>query len=91
MNFKALFKTKGFFCAYVSVQVIAIDQDEPSYRTTATVTINIKDTNDNSPEFPQDTYKLKVDECAPDGTIVANITVSSDLFLTQFEHKETFE
>lgn len=73
------------------IQVIAIDQDKPSYHSTATVTIKIKDTNDNSPEFPQDTYKLTVDECAPVGTILANITVSSDLFLTQFEHKETFE
>lgn len=73
----------GFFCAWVLVQIIATDQDEPTYHSTATVTINIKDTNDNSPEFPHDTYKLNVAECAPDGTIMANITVSCDLFLTQ--------
>ena len=58
------------------VQVVAIDQEESSFRSTATVTINIKDTNDNSPEFPQATYKLHVAEHSPTGTIVANITVS---------------
>lgn len=77
MNFKALYQTKRFSYACVLVQVIAIDQDEISYRSTATVTINIKDTNDNSPQFPEDTYRLKVDEHSADGTIVGNITVSS--------------
>ncbi|XP_069387507.1 cadherin-related family member 2 isoform X3 [Paralichthys olivaceus] len=56
------------------LQVVAIDEDEPSYRSTATVTINIKDTNDNSPIFPHDTYKLNVSEHSPVGTIVATIT-----------------
>ncbi|XP_026214145.2 cadherin-related family member 2 [Anabas testudineus] len=56
------------------VQVIAIDQEETNFKSTATVTIIIEDTNDNSPQFPQDTYKLTVDECAPNGTILANIT-----------------
>lgn len=70
------------------VQVIAIDEDETSFRSTATVTINIKDTNDNSPEFPQDSYKLNVAEHSPAGTVIAKITVSallSELLLRQFE------
>uniref|UniRef100_A0A3Q3M564 Cadherin domain-containing protein n=2 Tax=Mastacembelus armatus TaxID=205130 RepID=A0A3Q3M564_9TELE len=56
------------------LQVIAMDKEETSFRSTATVTINIKDTNDNSPTFPLDTYKLTVTEHSPVGTIVANIT-----------------
>ncbi|XP_040904362.1 cadherin-related family member 2 [Toxotes jaculatrix] len=58
----------------VVLQVVAIDQEEPSFRSTATVTINIKDTNDNSPKFPEDTYKLTVPEHSPSGTSVAHIT-----------------
>lgn len=70
------------------MQVIATDQEIPSYQSTATVTINIIDANDNSPEFPYDTYKLNVTEHSPVGTTVAVITVSpllSGLLLRQFE------
>ncbi|XP_070769788.1 cadherin-related family member 2 [Enoplosus armatus] len=56
------------------LEVIATDKEEPIFQSTATVTITIKDTNDNSPVFPQDTYKLNVAEHSPVGTIVANIT-----------------
>lgn len=58
------------------VQVIAVDKDDPSFCSTAEVTINIEDDNDNSPEFPKDTYKLEVPEHSPVGTEVATITVS---------------
>ncbi|XP_028271478.1 cadherin-related family member 2 isoform X2 [Parambassis ranga] len=56
------------------LQVIATDQEETSFHSTATVTINIRDANDNSPQFPQDTYKLNVSEHSPAGTVVATIT-----------------
>ncbi|XP_023144481.1 cadherin-related family member 2 [Amphiprion ocellaris] len=58
------------------LQVIAIDRDETSFRSVATVTINIRDTNDNSPTFPQDTYKLTVPEHSPNGTKVTIITAN---------------
>ncbi|XP_035017469.2 cadherin-related family member 2 [Hippoglossus stenolepis] len=58
----------------IVLQVTAIDEDKPTFHSTATVTISIKDTNDNSPKFPQDTYKLNVSEHSQNGTIVANIT-----------------
>lgn len=61
------------------VQVIAIDEEETNFTSTATVTINIKDINDNNPKFPQDTYKLNVTEHPPNGMIIANITVSASL------------
>ncbi|XP_038556212.1 cadherin-related family member 2 isoform X1 [Micropterus salmoides] len=56
------------------LEVIAIDQEKPSFQSTATVTIKIKDINDNSPVFPKETYKLKVPEHSPAGTEVAVIT-----------------
>lgn len=58
------------------VQVIAIDEGDTSFRSTATVTINIKDANDNSPVFANGTYKLEVAEHSPAGTVLGNITVS---------------
>ncbi|XP_062250366.1 cadherin-related family member 2 [Platichthys flesus] len=58
----------------IVLQVVAIDEDIPTFRYTATVTIAIKDANDNSPTFPHDTYKLNVSEHSPDGTVVAKIT-----------------
>ncbi|XP_029298107.1 LOW QUALITY PROTEIN: cadherin-related family member 2 [Cottoperca gobio] len=56
------------------LQVIAIDEEKSTFHSTATVTINIKDANDNSPKFPQDTYKLEVPEGSPVGTILGNFT-----------------
>ncbi|XP_067375657.1 cadherin-related family member 2 isoform X2 [Channa argus] len=58
----------------MTLHVIAIDQGETSFSSTATVTIYIKDTNDNSPTFPKETYKLTVNENSPDGTIIDTIT-----------------
>ncbi|MEQ2241486.1 hypothetical protein ILYODFUR_025777, partial [Ilyodon furcidens] len=58
----------------IVLQVIAIDKDKTTFQSTATVTINIKDTNDNSPKFPQDTYRLKVAEHSPVGTDVLSVT-----------------
>lgn len=59
------------------VQVTAVDQYKPTFSSTAQVTINIKDANDNSPTFEQDTYRLNVSEHSPIGTELAIITVSS--------------
>lgn len=41
-----------------------------------TVTINIKDVNDNFPKFENETYEFSVDEHCADGTVVGTITVS---------------
>lgn len=58
------------------VQIIATDDENSIFKSTATVTINIKDTNDNSPKFPQELYKLDIAENSPAGTELATITVS---------------
>lgn len=62
--------------ACVVVQVVAIDEEEPTFRSTATVTITIIDINDNNPTFTPDTYKLSVPEHSPNGTAIRTITVS---------------
>ncbi|XP_054073842.1 cadherin-related family member 2 isoform X2 [Rissa tridactyla] len=58
------------------VQIIANDTGNPTdCCSTATVTIDLIDSNDHIPEFPQSTYNLSVMENCPDGTIIApNIT-----------------
>lgn len=65
-----------FSDAYAMLQVIAVDKIDTTFQATATVTITIKDTNDNSPTFPQNTYKLNVAEHSPVGTEVTTLTVS---------------
>ncbi|XP_034036832.1 cadherin-related family member 2 [Thalassophryne amazonica] len=59
-------------CTFV-VQVIATDQENTTFQSTATVTIKIKDINDNIPEFPKDTYQITVPEHSPNGTVLDTI------------------
>ncbi|XP_036379638.1 cadherin-related family member 2-like [Megalops cyprinoides] len=59
------------------LEVVAMD----TFKTedccsTATVTIQIKDINDNSPAFKNETYYLEVDEHSRTGKIVATITAT---------------
>ncbi|NXU20544.1 CDHR2 protein, partial [Pardalotus punctatus] len=58
------------------VQIIANDTGNPTdCCSTATVTIDLIDSNDHIPEFPQSTYNLSVIENSPNGTIIStNIT-----------------
>ncbi|NXL86167.1 CDHR2 protein, partial [Alectura lathami] len=58
------------------VQLIANDTGNPTNCCSmANVTIDLIDTNDHIPEFPQSTYSLSVMENSPAGTIIApNIT-----------------
>ncbi|KAK5865039.1 hypothetical protein PBY51_016234 [Eleginops maclovinus] len=58
----------------IVLQVIATDEENPTFQSRATVTINIEDANDNSPEFQQDTYKLEVPEHSPAGHVLDTIT-----------------
>ncbi|NWS13691.1 CDHR2 protein, partial [Pachyramphus minor] len=58
------------------VQIIANDTGNPTNCcSTATVTIDLIDSNDHIPEFPQSTYNLSVMEHSPEGTVISpNIT-----------------
>lgn len=57
--------------------MVAVDEENTASRSTATVTINIRDANDNSPTFPEDSYKLSVPEHSLANTVLETITVSS--------------
>ncbi|KAK6299377.1 hypothetical protein J4Q44_G00308870 [Coregonus suidteri] len=59
------------------VQIIAEDlSNTVDCCSTATVTIQITDINDNSPTFPKETYDLEVDEHSANGTAVDTITAT---------------
>ncbi|NXP53242.1 CDHR2 protein, partial [Heliornis fulica] len=60
----------------MTLQIIANDNGNPmDCCSTATVTIDLIDSNDHNPEFPQSTYSLSVMENSPIGTIISpNIT-----------------
>ncbi|KFW06015.1 Cadherin-related family member 2, partial [Eurypyga helias] len=54
------------------VQIIANDMGNPTdCCSTATVTIDLIDSNDHIPEFPQSTYNLSVMENSPAGTLIS--------------------
>ncbi|XP_064377027.1 cadherin-related family member 2 isoform X2 [Dromaius novaehollandiae] len=54
------------------VQIVANDTGNPTdCCSTATVTINLIDSNDHSPEFPQSVYSLSVVENSVAGTVVS--------------------
>ncbi|XP_051716503.1 cadherin-related family member 2 isoform X2 [Ctenopharyngodon idella] len=59
----------------MSVQIIAKDASK-DFTSTASVTININDVNDNFPKFPKEVYNEAVDEHCEDGTFVATITAT---------------
>ncbi len=54
------------------------------FTSTASVTININDINDNFPEFEEDVYEFSVDEHCDDGMVVGTITVSAYFIYSLF-------
>ncbi|XP_065098239.1 cadherin-related family member 2 [Paramisgurnus dabryanus] len=59
----------------MTVQIIAKDANA-DFTSTASVTININDVNENYPEFEKDFYDFSIDEHCKDGTIIATITAT---------------
>ncbi|XP_056118371.1 cadherin-related family member 2 [Rhinichthys klamathensis goyatoka] len=57
------------------VQIIAKDASA-DFTSTASVTININDKNDNFPSFEEEVYNADVNEHCEDGTFVATITAT---------------
>lgn len=52
---------------------MAENTDEPALYSTATVTIETIDMNDNRPKFAKDVYNMEVSEAAPPGTKIGQI------------------
>ena len=59
-------------------QVYAYDHGDPALTSSATVTVDIDDKNDNFPKFTQDHYTAEVQENQPIGTFVMKV-VATDL------------
>jgi protocadherin Fat 1/2/3 len=55
------------------IPVLACDQGSPSLSSTATVTLNIMDENDNIPKFIPESYDLKVREDLPVGSVITTV------------------
>ncbi|KAK1799080.1 hypothetical protein P4O66_007336 [Electrophorus voltai] len=62
----------------MTVKVIATDASIDSFVSTATVTIQIMDINDNFPQFEKKVYELSVHEKCPNGTIVSTVTATDE-------------
>ncbi|XP_035264236.1 cadherin-related family member 2 [Anguilla anguilla] len=61
----------------MTVQVVATDASIPeNCCSTATVTIQINDINDNTPAFKNESYRLEVKEHSAVGTVIATITAT---------------
>ncbi|MBN3302154.1 CDHR2 protein, partial [Amia calva] len=60
----------------MKVQIVVCDAAFADFCSTATVTIAVKDINDNSPEFAKETYYLDVKEDTKNGTMLATITAT---------------
>lgn len=69
-----LFRLRSFGCVGV-FQVVATDAREPSFVSTATVTIQVIDVNDNFPIFEKNAYNLFVPEHSENGIHIETITV----------------
>ncbi|XP_073676482.1 cadherin-related family member 2 [Garra rufa] len=61
----------------MSVQIIAKDPTG-AFTSTVSVTINIKDTNDNFPKFEEEAYDFSVDEHCDDRTVLGTITATDE-------------
>ncbi|XP_053894401.1 cadherin-related family member 2 [Malaclemys terrapin pileata] len=61
----------------MTVEIVANDTRNPgNCCSIATVTIQLLDINDHSPEFKQSTYWLQVPENSPAGTVISTITAT---------------
>ncbi|XP_060743723.1 protocadherin-16 [Tachysurus vachellii] len=60
--------------ARYTLTVEARDLGTPSLSNTATLDISILDLNDNSPVFTSSSYMVEIDEDAPEGTFVLEVT-----------------
>ncbi|XP_058590133.1 protocadherin alpha-C2 isoform X2 [Neofelis nebulosa] len=54
----------------------AVDGGSPARSGTAQISVRVLDTNDNSPTFDQNTYRVQLREDAPPGTLVVKLNAS---------------
>ncbi|VDI57891.1 Hypothetical predicted protein, partial [Mytilus galloprovincialis] len=73
LDYEQLNETTG---GKVILYVLAKDLGSPSLGSTCTVTINVQDLNDNTPEFDSTEYKIRIFENATLGDYVGNVTAT---------------
>lgn len=59
-----------------SLRVIATDNGTPASSTSALVTVQVLDANDNDPVFDQEAYQFSVEENLPRGALVGVVRAS---------------
>ena len=59
----------------IFIQAVARELDNALAESRATITIDLRDVNDNWPEFPEDSYTADIPENSPRNTLVTTITV----------------
>ena len=59
--------------------VAGTDRGSPPLSSTATVYINVKDVNDNAPEFSAAVYRAAVQEDAPPGSSILAVQATGQL------------
>ena len=57
----------------VNIQLICLDNGVPARTDTTSVTLHIKDLDDNLPEFSNDTYSVHVEEAVPVNTEILRV------------------
>ncbi|CAG2237927.1 unnamed protein product [Mytilus edulis] len=75
LDYEQLNETTG---GKVILYVLAKDFGNPSLSSTCTVTINVQDLNDNTPEFNPTAYKERIFENATFGDYVGNVTATDE-------------
>ncbi|XP_061690907.1 protocadherin alpha-3-like isoform X8 [Syngnathoides biaculeatus] len=73
MLIKALDREKQ---AAIKLTLTAVDGGKPSKSGTSLLTVNVLDVNDNSPTFSQALYKARVQENAPFGSLVVQLSAT---------------
>ncbi|XP_025032718.1 protocadherin Fat 4, partial [Python bivittatus] len=58
---------------YLNLTLMAVDGGVPQKTGTVQINIDVLDINDNSPQFPQSEYKVRIKENLPKGTVVAKL------------------
>ncbi|XP_012860147.2 protocadherin gamma-B3 [Echinops telfairi] len=61
---------------YHQLTLIAVDGGEPSRSSTTQIRVVVADANDNPPVFPQDVYRVSVQESLPAGSSLLTVTAT---------------
>lgn len=64
------------FISYYDLEIICADQGSPSLTSTSSVSVTVKDINDNAPAFSESAYMVEVPEDTSPGSVVLQVVAS---------------